>query len=156
MLSRRDVVIAGMAFGIGSAKASKGPYPVTREDSEWRRLLSAAEYGVLRESGTEAAYSSPLDREKRAGLYGCAGCEQALFSSRAKFDSGTGWPSFYAALPAATGTSRDRSYGMVRTGVHCSRCGGHLGHVFDDGPAPTGKRFCMNGVALRFRAGATS
>ncbi|MFD0936704.1 peptide-methionine (R)-S-oxide reductase MsrB, partial [Methylobacterium trifolii] len=102
--------------------------------------------------GTERAGTSPLDREKRPGRFACAGCDQALFASETKFDSGTGWPSFYAPLPGAVGTDTDRSYGTTRTEVHCARCGGHLGHVFEDGPKPTGLRYCMNGAALRFHA----
>jgi peptide-methionine (R)-S-oxide reductase len=110
---------------------------------------------VLRDHGTERSYSSPLDKEKRAGIYHCAGCDLALYSSEAKFDSGTGWPSFYEPLPNAIGTSEDSSFFMTRTEVHCRRCGGHLGHVFDDGPPPTGLRYCMNGVAMTFAPGET-
>ena len=123
---------------------------MTKTEAEWKALLTPEQYYVLREHGTERAGSSPLDKEKRQGTYRCAGCDLALFSSTTKYDSGTGWPSFYAPLDNAIGTSEDRSFFMVRTEVHCRRCGGHLGHVFDDGPPPTGKRYCMNGVALNF------
>ncbi len=125
-------------------------FPVSRSDEEWRQRLSPEAYHVLREHGTERAGTSPLDREKRRGTFICAGCDQALFSSETKFNSGTGWPSFYQPLPDAVATSEDRKFFMVRTEVHCARCGGHLGHVFEDGPAPTGLRYCMNGAALRF------
>ena len=125
-------------------------YEVTKSEAEWRAQLDPAAYRVLREHGTERAGTSPLDREKRAGRFHCAGCDLPLFSSETKFDSGTGWPSFYAPLANAVGQSTDRAYGMTRTEIHCRRCGGHLGHVFDDGPRPTGLRYCMNGVALRF------
>ncbi len=124
--------------------------PAALSDQEWRARLSPAEYAVLRGRGTERAGSSPLNHEHRQGVFHCGGCGQALFAAETKFDSGTGWPSFFAPLPEAVATSRDRSLFMTRTEVHCSRCGGHLGHVFPDGPAPTGQRYCMNGVALRF------
>lgn len=131
-------------------------FPVQRTDEEWRRLLTPEQYSVLRRSATERPFSSPLDREKRRGTFSCVGCEQELFSSKTKFESGTGWPSFWAPIAAAAiGTERDTAFGMVRTAVHCSRCGGHLGHVFDDGPKPTGLRYCMNGVAMSFAPLAT-
>jgi peptide-methionine (R)-S-oxide reductase len=131
--------------------AATGKFEVTKSDAEWRKQLTPAQYDVLRDHGTERPDSSPLDREKRRGTFYCAGCDLALFSSDAKYDSGTGWPSFWKPLPHAVGTSVDRSLFSVRTEVHCRRCGGHLGHVFPDGPAPTGMRYCMNGVAMTFR-----
>ena len=132
----------------GSAQAA---YPYRLTDAQWRKKLSPWAYKVLRQEATEHPYSSPLNKEHRAGVFACAGCGQQLFSSKTKFDSGTGWPSFWAPLPRAVGTSRDIALGYPRTEVHCARCGGHLGHVFDDGPRPTGKRYCMNGVALSFQ-----
>lgn len=141
----------GLSLRGGKASATEsGSFEVTKTEAEWKALLTPEQYYVLREHGTERASSSPLDKEKRQGTYRCAGCDLALFSSTTKYDSGTGWPSFYAPLDNAIGTSEDRSFFMVRTEVHCRRCGGHLGHVFDDGPPPTGKRYCMNGVALNF------
>jgi peptide-methionine (R)-S-oxide reductase len=119
-------------------------------DDQWRERLGPRRYAVLRQHGTEPAFSSPLDHEHRAGVYHCGGCELALYSSTTKFDSGTGWPSFWQPLPDAVATRRDTSLMMVRTEVHCRRCGGHLGHVFDDGPRPTGLRYCMNGLSLHF------
>jgi peptide-methionine (R)-S-oxide reductase len=124
---------------------------VARTDSEWRQQLSDAQYHVLREHGTEPPGSSPLNHEKRPGTFRCAGCGQPLFSSETKFESGTGWPSFWAPLDAAVGTTTDRTFFMTRTEVQCARCGGHLGHVFPDGPRPTGLRYCMNGLALDFQ-----
>jgi peptide-methionine (R)-S-oxide reductase len=125
-------------------------FEVTKTDAEWQALLTPEQYKVLRKHGTERAGTSPLDKQYGPGTYLCAGCDQPLFSAETKFNSGTGWPSFYAPLDNAVATSVDRSFFMTRTEVHCDRCGGHLGHVFDDGPAPTGKRYCMNGVALKF------
>ena len=119
-------------------------------DSEWHKRLTQAQYQVLRKHGTERAGTSPLNKEKRKGRFACAGCDLPLFSSDTKFESGTGWPSFYKPLPDAVGTKQDRAFFMTRTEVHCSRCGGHLGHVFPDGPPPTGLRYCINGVALDF------
>jgi peptide-methionine (R)-S-oxide reductase len=132
-----------------------GAFEITRTEAEWRKLLTPAQFEILRDHGTERPGSSPLNDEHRAGLYRCAGCDLPLFSSETKFESGTGWPSFTAPLPNAVGTSADRSLFMVRTEVHCRRCGGHLGHVFDDGPAPTGKRYCMNGDAMTFAPAAS-
>ena len=137
-----------------SPSTASGTFPVQKTDEEWRARLTPQQYRVLRGHATEARFSSPLDREKRRGTFVCAGCDQPLFSSATKFDSGTGWPSFWEPLPNAIGTSVDRSLFMIRTEVHCARCGGHLGHVFDDGPPPTGLRYCMNGAAMRFRATA--
>ena len=128
-------------------------FEITKSDAEWRQALSPEQYRVLREHGTERAGTSPLDKEYAKGTFLCAGCELALFSSDTKFDSRTGWPSFYAPLENAVGTTTDRGFFMVRTEVHCRRCGGHLGHVFDDGPQPTGLRYCMNGAALKFSRG---
>ena len=156
-LSRaRFLVFGGVAVAAGAlalrrpGHAATGHFAVTHSDAEWRRILSPEAYDVMRHDGTETAFSSPLDAERHAGTYRCAGCDLALYSSKTKFDSGTGWPSFYAPLPHAIATRNDDSLGMARTEVHCRRCGGHLGHVFDDGPRPTGLRYCMNGVALRF------
>ena len=123
---------------------------VARSDEEWRRLLTPEQYGVLREEGTERKFTSPLNKEHRKGMFVCAGCGQPLFKSEMKFDSGTGWPSFFTAIPGALDTKPDRKFFMERTEYHCANCGGHQGHVFDDGPEPTGLRYCNNGVALRF------
>ncbi|HYF09012.1 MAG TPA: peptide-methionine (R)-S-oxide reductase MsrB [Acetobacteraceae bacterium] len=128
-------------------------YPVQKSEAEWRAELSPEAYRVLREHGTERAGTSPLNAEKRPGTFHCAGCGQPLFDAATKFESGTGWPSFWAPREGAVGTTTDRSFFMVRTEVHCANCGGHLGHVFPDGPQPTGQRYCMNGVALRFEPG---
>jgi peptide-methionine (R)-S-oxide reductase len=127
-----------------------GNFPYTLTDAQWRAKLSPAAYKVLREGGTEFPGSSPLLNEHRAGIFGCAGCDLPLFDAKTKFESGTGWPSFYEPLPHAVETSDDTSMGVDRTEVHCARCGGHLGHVFNDGPPPTGLRYCMDGVALKF------
>jgi peptide-methionine (R)-S-oxide reductase len=121
-----------------------------KSDEQWRTELTPEQYQVLRQHGTEMRGSSPLNKEKREGTFFCAGCGKPLFDAQTKFESGTGWPSFYAPLDGAIATQTDRSYGMTRTEVHCADCGGHLGHVFPDGPHPTGQRYCMNGVALRF------
>ena len=125
-------------------------FPVTRTEAEWRRLLTPEQYEVMREHGTEAPGSCALNYEKRAGSFACAGCGQTLFVSNTKFESGTGWPSFNDPVPESVESSQDASYGMVRTEVHCSRCGSHLGHVFDDGPPPTRLRYCINGIAMNF------
>ena len=146
------VAAAAATFGFSrSEAASAGTFEVTKSDAEWRRQLTPAQYYVLREHGTERAGTSPLDHEKRKGTFHCAGCDLPLYSSEAKYNSGTGWPSFWKPLPNAIGTSVDNSFFSVRTEVHCRRCGGHLGHVFEDGPAPTGLRYCMNGVAMTFK-----
>jgi peptide-methionine (R)-S-oxide reductase len=126
-------------------------FEIARTDAEWRKLLTPDQYAVLRQEGTERPFASPLLHEKRRGSFACAGCDLDLFSSTTKFESGTGWPSFWAPLDKALATTSDTTYGMARTAVHCRRCGGHLGHVFDDGPKPTGLRYCMNGVALVFK-----
>ena len=127
-------------------------FPIQKTDEEWRRILTPEQYAVLREHDTERPGSCALLQEKRPGTFSCAGCGQPLFVAERKFESGTGWPSFFAPLPGAIGESKDSSYGMVRTEVHCSQCGGHLGHVFPDGPPPTGVRYCINGVALNFES----
>jgi peptide-methionine (R)-S-oxide reductase len=164
VLSRRQVFqIAGAALGLGPAigclgglasgenqMASSTQFPVYMTADEWRERLTPQQYRVLREHGTERAFTSSLNDEKRRGTFVCAGCSQRLFSSDTKYESGTGWPSFYQPLDGAVGTSIDRSLLTVRIEVHCSRCGGHLGHVFPDGPAPTGQRYCMNGIAMKF------
>jgi len=129
---------------------SKNDPTLPSTDQEWRARLSPEQYRVLREHGTEHRGSSPLNKEKREGMFLCAGCGQALFHADTKFESGTGWPSFFSPLPGAVETTIDKSYGMTREEVHCARCGGHLGHVFPDGPRPTGLRYCMNGVAMSF------
>ncbi len=136
----------------GGAQATETEtFPVAHTEEEWRRQLSPAQYKVLREHGTERAGTSPLNQEKRPGSFICAGCGQPLFDAKAKFESGTGWPSFYEPMPGMVETSEDRSLFTTRTEVHCSKCGGHLGHVFEDGPQPTGLRYCMNGVAMDFK-----
>jgi peptide-methionine (R)-S-oxide reductase len=137
-------------FGQAKAAEAKPVFEVTRSEDEWASRLTPEQYRVLREHGTERAGTSPLNGEKRTGAFTCAGCDQPLFASATKFESGTGWPSFYAPLEGAVETTEDRSFFMSRTEVHCSRCGGHLGHVFEDGPRPTGLRYCMNGAAMRF------
>ncbi|WP_294392518.1 peptide-methionine (R)-S-oxide reductase MsrB [uncultured Sphingomonas sp.] len=153
-MNRRGILGAsGLALAIGLWPFRQGEaasFPVTLSDAEWRKRLSPPAYRVLRQEGTEAPFSSPLLREHRAGLFTCGGCRRPLFASRTKFESGTGWPSFWAPLKDAVGTRRDMTFGMSRTEVHCARCGGHLGHVFDDGPKPTGLRYCMNGAAMGF------
>jgi peptide-methionine (R)-S-oxide reductase len=134
------------------AMADTKTYPVTHTEAEWRKLLTPEQYYIMREHGTERPGSCALNYEKRAGSFSCAGCDQPLFISKMKFESGTGWPSFNDPVPGSVETTEDRMFGMVRTEVHCSRCGSHLGHVFPDGPPPTGLRYCINGVALNFKS----
>ena len=154
MLTRRETILSGAVAATAGLWAggcqAQARYEVAFSDAEWRKRLSPAAYDVLRHEGTEPPFTSPLNNEHRVGTFGCAGCALPLFSSRTKFDSGTGWPSFWQPLANAVATRRDGTLGMTRTEVHCRRCGGHLGHVFDDGPKPTGLRYCMNGVSLRF------
>jgi peptide-methionine (R)-S-oxide reductase len=160
MLNRRWLLTGGV-LGVGALAVQRllrpatpqaaEIFPVTLSDAEWRARLSADQYDVLRQSGTERPFTSPLLEEHRKGVFACAGCGRDLFSSEAKFESGTGWPSFWMPLEKAVGETRDTSFFMERVAVHCAQCGGHLGHVFDDGPPPTGLRYCMNGVALTFR-----
>ncbi|PWG02694.1 peptide-methionine (R)-S-oxide reductase MsrB [Sphingosinicella humi] len=156
---RRAIIATGGAALIGgfalfggkrSAEARKGDFEIRLTEAEWRKRLTSEQYAVLREERTERAGSSPLDKEKRKGIYACAGCGLPLYSSATKYDSGTGWPSFWKPLPNAVGTRPDNILFIRRTEVHCRRCGGHLGHVFDDGPKPTGLRYCMNGDAMKF------
>ena len=159
-MTRREFLTVTLA-GIAAAPAATGgraeagmatteTFEVTKSEAEWRAMLTPEQFRVLRKHGTEPAGTSPLDKEYGPGTYLCAGCDLPVFKSDTKFDSGTGWPSFWAPIEGAIRTSTDRSFFMTRTEVHCRRCGGHLGHVFDDGPRPTGLRYCMNGVALKF------
>jgi peptide-methionine (R)-S-oxide reductase len=162
MLSRRTLILAGISAvavaaaarfamtGNAHATSTSKTFEVTKTEEEWKKLLTPEQFHVLRKHGTERAFTSPLDKQYGLGIYNCAGCDLPLFTSTTKFDSGTGWPSFYKPLDNAIGTTVDKSFFMTRTEVHCRRCGGHLGHVFDDGPKPTGLRYCMNGVALKF------
>ena len=143
-------LLAALRWLAGSEVEAAGAFEIQKSDSEWRAILSKPQYDVLRLRRTEPPGSSPLNEEKRKGTFVCAGCELAVFSSETKFDSRTGWPSFYRPLPNAIGTSTDHLLLLPRTEVHCRRCGGHLGHVFEDGPPPTGLRYCMNGIALKF------
>ena len=151
---RGSIATLLMARGLTAVAAAtiEGNFEITRTEAEWRALLSDFEYEVMREEATERAYSSPLNDEKRSGIFHCKGCDLALYDSKTKFDSGTGWPSFYDSLPNAVATKEDRSWFVTRTEVHCRRCGSHMGHIFDDGPAPTGLRHCINGIAMTFKA----
>ena len=156
MLTRRMALgglaaVASVSLPQIRAARSAGDDHVVHSDADWRKILTPEQYVVLREEGTERPFTSPLLHEKRKGIFACAGCANDLFSSTTKFDSGTGWPSFWAPLDNAVMTHEDRSFGMVRLAVTCRRCDGHLGHVFDDGPKPTGLRYCMNGLALTFK-----
>jgi peptide-methionine (R)-S-oxide reductase len=154
MSNRRSFLfagVAGCALALGpSLSRGNEVFAVTHTDDEWRKLLTPDQFAILRQSATERPFTSSLLHEKQPGIFACAGCRRDLFSSTTKYDSGTGWPSFWAPLKGAIGTVEDRTFGMVRTAVHCSQCGGHLGHVFDDGPRPTGLRYCINGIALIF------
>lgn len=156
MISRRRLLLAttvasgAVALGLLRTGVAEERFEIEYTDSQWRARLTPQQYAVLRHEGTERAGSSPLNDEHRAGTFACAGCDLPLFSSETKFDSGTGWPSFWKPLDNAVATRQDRSFGILRTEVHCRRCGGHQGHLFDDGPAPTGLRYCMNGVAMTF------
>jgi peptide-methionine (R)-S-oxide reductase len=166
MITRRTLFLSGTAavamggamslFGKKEADARSATFPVAYTDDEWRRRLTPEQFYVLRTHGTERAGTSPLNREKRTGIFHCAGCVQALFRSEDKFESGTGWPSFTQPISGAVGETVDKSFFMTRTEIHCSNCGGHLGHVFPDGPKPTGLRYCMNGVAMMFKPAATA
>jgi peptide-methionine (R)-S-oxide reductase len=167
-MKKRDFILAGttilgMAWfaqylsgrarndrAIADAPSTPQSFEITKTPQQWRRILTPEQFRVLRQHGTERAGSSPLDKEYGKGTYVCAGCNLPLFTAATKFNSGTGWPSFYAPIAGAVGTTTDTSFFMTRVEVHCRRCGGHLGHVFDDGPKPTGKRYCMNGVAMKF------
>ena len=153
-MKRRDVLSHLLAGAAASTFLGARPalaYEVTHSDEEWKKLLSPDAYQVLRHEATEPPFASPLNKEHRKGIFSCAGCALDLYSSETKFNSGTGWPSFYRPLNNAVATKTDTTLGMERTEVHCRRCGGHLGHVFDDGPRPTGLRYCMNGVAMAFK-----
>jgi len=167
MIDRRSLLTAGVALGalMATSKFSEAGTMTTTEqtidfsklsDADWRKRLNSQQYEVLRKHGTERAGTSALNHEKRKGTFECSGCDKPLFSSDTKFESGTGWPSFYQPLPDAVETKKDRSFFMTRNEVHCKRCLGHLGHVFDDGPQPTGLRYCMNGVAMKFVPEAAS
>lgn len=150
MLTSGFAAVAALGMGTLRINASTEEFEIMRSEAEWRKRLSAKAYNVLREEGTERAFTSPLNDEHRKGVFACAGCDLPLYSSETKYESGTGWPSFWKPLPNAIGTREDNTLFSRRTEVHCRRCGGHLGHVFNDGPKPTGKRYCMNGVAMKF------
>ncbi|WP_075291041.1 peptide-methionine (R)-S-oxide reductase MsrB [Pararhizobium arenae] len=161
MPSRRIFLLSGvgaLALSVlrpGGSRADE-TFEVMRTDAEWKAMLTEEQYRVLRHEDTERPFTSALNTEKRKGIFHCAGCDLPVYSSEAKYDSGTGWPSFWESLPNAIGLREDTTFGMVRTECHCRRCGGHLGHVFDDGPQPTGKRHCINGIAMTFVAGTSS
>jgi peptide-methionine (R)-S-oxide reductase len=146
-----------LGFSTADAATDKAAqkFEVEKTDAEWKKQLTPEQYSILRKEGTERPNASPLNKEKRKGTFACAGCDLPLFSSETKFESGTGWPSFYQPLENAVGESKDTTFGMTRTEVHCRRCGGHLGHVFEDGPKPTGLRYCMNGYAMTFKPAAS-
>ncbi|WP_457941052.1 peptide-methionine (R)-S-oxide reductase MsrB [Mesorhizobium sp. 10J20-29] len=162
-MNRRNLVAGGAAlvaalagttvlWRIGRPQPARAEnFEITKTDAEWHAILDDAQYAILREESTERAGTSPLNHEKRAGIFHCAGCDLPAYLSEAKYDSGTGWPSFWESLPDAIGTKEDNSFFSTRTEVHCRRCGGHFGHIFDDGPPPTGKRHCLNGLALTFK-----
>jgi peptide-methionine (R)-S-oxide reductase len=164
MITRRALALGSVAVGAlaatgilalrlrDKANAAAESFEVTRTPEEWKKLLTPAQFAVLREQSTERPFTSPLNNEHRKGTFTCAGCDLPLFASETKFDSGTGWPSFYAPIDGAVRTDSDYTFGLVRDEVHCRRCGGHLGHVFNDGPKPTGLRYCINGVSLKFVA----
>ena len=164
MMSRRTAgktafaaLLAGLAAPrLVNATAPKATFEISKTPEEWKKILTAEQYYVLREHGTERAGTSPLDKNYAAGMYNCAACDLPLYPSETKFDSGTGWPSFWKPVDNAVGTTTDTSFFMTRTEVHCRRCGGHLGHIFPDGPQPTGERHCINGVSLKFIPKATS
>lgn len=166
-MKRRDLIIGGPSLAAlavagggfwyfkskqGKANAAEGNFEISLSEAEWKNRLIEEQFLVLRKHETERPFTSPLNEEKRAGVFKCAGCDLPVYSSEAKYDSGTGWPSFYQSLPDAVGTMDDNTLFATRTEVHCRRCGGHFGHIFDDGPEPTGKRHCLNGVALNFEA----